>query len=250
MTPSEGDTRAEEGAEARPAKIAQTIDALKGCQCSRTPSSTFAYVARCPWWTAATIDQRRRLYRKMRECERKVKMGRRPDFDGSQACVAGRRVRRGRPRASPALSGLSTGQGGAAPSARGELSIARSRPCSCATAVTELLRLHRANLLGRNSRLAPTPRQHLRSARQLIHNRSLSMSSISHSTDLLRFVDRMIVRRARSPRGQRAGGSGRSNRCTPFSQDTRRRAVEGRAFLRGVEKPGDQDRLPNRAPRT
>ncbi len=38
MTPSEGETRAEEGAEARPAKIAQAIAALKGRRCSRTPS--------------------------------------------------------------------------------------------------------------------------------------------------------------------------------------------------------------------
>src|SRR6202035_4392798 len=38
MTPSEGDTRAEEGAEARPAKIVQVIGALKGCRCSRTPT--------------------------------------------------------------------------------------------------------------------------------------------------------------------------------------------------------------------
>src|SRR6202035_4173302 len=41
MTPSEGDTRAEEGAEARPAKIAQVSDALKGCRRSRTPPPTF-----------------------------------------------------------------------------------------------------------------------------------------------------------------------------------------------------------------
>src|ERR1700731_795113 len=45
-TPSEGERRAEEGAEGRPAKIANAIHALKGCQCSRTPPSTFAYVAR------------------------------------------------------------------------------------------------------------------------------------------------------------------------------------------------------------
>jgi hypothetical protein len=77
MTPSEGDTRAEEGAEARPAKIAQTIDALKwGCRRSRTPPSTIAYVARRQTYrTAATIDQRRGLYRKMRECERNIKIG-------------------------------------------------------------------------------------------------------------------------------------------------------------------------------
>ena len=37
MTPSEGDTRAEEGAEARLRKIAQAIRTLKGCQRSRTP---------------------------------------------------------------------------------------------------------------------------------------------------------------------------------------------------------------------
>ncbi len=37
MTPSEGDTRAEEGAEARLGKIAQAIPTLKGRQRSRTP---------------------------------------------------------------------------------------------------------------------------------------------------------------------------------------------------------------------
>ncbi len=37
MTPSEGDTRAEEGAEARLRKIAQAIHTLKGGQRSRTP---------------------------------------------------------------------------------------------------------------------------------------------------------------------------------------------------------------------
>jgi len=37
MTPSEGDTRAEEGAEARLRKIAQAIRTPKGCQHSRTP---------------------------------------------------------------------------------------------------------------------------------------------------------------------------------------------------------------------
>ncbi len=47
MTPSEGDTRAEEGAEARLRKIAQAIPTLKGRQHSRTPSfEKFAYVAR------------------------------------------------------------------------------------------------------------------------------------------------------------------------------------------------------------
>ncbi len=74
MTPSEGDTRAEEGAEARQRKIAQAIDALKGRRCSRTPPSTIAYVARRRTArTAAAIDQRRELYRKMRDCERKLK---------------------------------------------------------------------------------------------------------------------------------------------------------------------------------
>ncbi len=37
MTPSEGDTRAEEGAEARLRKIAQAIRTPKGSQRSRTP---------------------------------------------------------------------------------------------------------------------------------------------------------------------------------------------------------------------
>ncbi len=37
MTPSEGDTRAEEGAEARLRKIAQAILTPKGSQHSRTP---------------------------------------------------------------------------------------------------------------------------------------------------------------------------------------------------------------------
>ena len=37
MTPSEGDTRAEEGAEARLPKIAQAIGTPKGRQRSRTP---------------------------------------------------------------------------------------------------------------------------------------------------------------------------------------------------------------------
>src|SRR2546422_7237515 len=41
-----GEKRAEEGAEARAAKIAHASGALKGRRCSRTPPSTIAYVAR------------------------------------------------------------------------------------------------------------------------------------------------------------------------------------------------------------
>ena len=46
--------------EARPAKIAQGIDApVKGRRRSRTPPSVSAYVARRPtWWAAATIGRR------------------------------------------------------------------------------------------------------------------------------------------------------------------------------------------------
>jgi len=43
------------------------------------------------WRTAATIDQRGRLYRKMRQCEQKIKTDRRAALDGSQACTAPRR---------------------------------------------------------------------------------------------------------------------------------------------------------------
>src|SRR5205807_5877928 len=49
-TPSEGVRRAQEGAEARLLKIAQTIGALKGRQRSRSPPPTAAYVARRRWW--------------------------------------------------------------------------------------------------------------------------------------------------------------------------------------------------------
>ena len=49
MTPSEGEKRAKAGANARPAKIAQTIGALKwGSRRSRTPPPKTAYVARHP----------------------------------------------------------------------------------------------------------------------------------------------------------------------------------------------------------
>jgi len=169
------------------------------------------------WRTAATIDQRRELYRKMRECERKVKIGRRPDFDGSQAGPAGRRVRLGasttlggyrqegdsrasRPPgpegASTTLSGLSTGQGGAAPSARGELSIARSRPCSCATNDSGTSTPSKPPWAGQSADADSAPIPTLGAS--LIPNCSPSASSISHSTDLWRF--RQTARR----RGARA----------------------------------------------
>jgi hypothetical protein len=195
-------------------------------------------------WTAATIDQRRRLYRKLRECERKIKIGRRPDFDGSQTRMARRRVRRRGPRAGPALSGLSTGQGGAAPSARGELSIARSRPRSCATAVSELLCAHRANLLGRESRLMPAPRQHLRSARPLIPNRSPSASSISHSTDLLRFDNRTLARPTRAlPERNRPAARGHSHRCnTVLKAQPPHTARPARILMQRSRTPGQTKR--------
>jgi hypothetical protein len=60
MTPSEGERRAEAGANARPAKIAHVIGALKwGSQRSRTPPVMTAYVARHRVaWVATAIGQR------------------------------------------------------------------------------------------------------------------------------------------------------------------------------------------------
>src|ERR1700729_110811 len=66
MTPSEGERRAKAGANARPAKIAQSIGALKwGSRRSRTPPPDIAYVARrLTLRVAATIGQRPGFYRR------------------------------------------------------------------------------------------------------------------------------------------------------------------------------------------
>ncbi len=68
MTPSEGDTRAEEGAEARPSKDSTGYPRPEGPPALTDPAlEQFAYVARPrALRTAATIGQRRALYRKTR----------------------------------------------------------------------------------------------------------------------------------------------------------------------------------------
>src|ERR1700704_4544882 len=59
--------------EARPAKIAHAIGALKGCRCSRTPPSTFAYVARRHTPDGYGYRPAPTVYRKMGGCERNLK---------------------------------------------------------------------------------------------------------------------------------------------------------------------------------